>query len=113
MLSHIVGPYESVSVTEIVPDPVRFGRKNLAKFDLPRGQINPAGKPARCPGQTFDCILVSAAARTIPPSLVDQLGRDGRLVIPAQSSIYLVVRDDQGRVAGEEFLGFSFVPLIT
>ena len=97
LLSHIVGPSGSVSGTEIVPDLVSFGRKNLANFEFPQGRIDPAGKTVGCPGQTFDRILVSAAARTIPSSLVDQLGRNGRLVIPVQSSIYLVVRDAQGR----------------
>ena len=30
----------------------------------------------------FDAILVAAGAPTVPPLLVDQLGDDGRLVIP-------------------------------
>ena len=113
LLSHIVGPSGSVSGTEIIPELVDFGRENLAKFDFPQGCIHPAGETVGCPGRTFDRILVSAAARTIPPALIDQLERGGRLVIPVQSSIYLVVRDDGGRVMEEEFFGFSFVPLIT
>ena len=113
LLSHIVGPSGSVSGTEIVADLVRFGRENLAKFDFPQGRIAPAGETVGRPGSTFDRILVSAAARTIPAPLVDQLKRGGRLVIPVQSSIYLVVRDEGDRVSEEEFFGFSFVPLIT
>lgn len=112
LMSHIVGEGGSVRGTEIVPDLVDFGRENLAKFDLPQGRIDPAGEIVGRPGERFDRILVSAAARAIPTPLVDQLERGGRLVVPVQSSIYRVIKDHSGRVTEEEFYGFSFVPLI-
>lgn len=69
----------------------------------------PAGSP-------YDAIVVTAAAPRVPPSLVDQLSRDGgRLVIPvgddfAQELIRLTRWDDETEI---ERLGpVRFVPLI-
>jgi protein-L-isoaspartate(D-aspartate) O-methyltransferase len=112
LLSHIVGNTGIVRGTEIVADLARFGRENLAKFDYPQGRIDPAGEAVGLPGKRFDRILVSAAAAAIPATLIDQLERGGRLVIPVQSSIFRVLKDQAGRVTEEEFYGFSFVPLI-
>ena len=112
LLAHIVGPTGSVTGMEIVADLVRFGRDNLAKFDFPQAKIRPAGKTVGIPHRSFHRILVSAAAETIPDPLVDQLKPGGRLVIPVQSSIYLVAKDDTGEVVKREYYGFNFVPLI-
>lgn len=65
----------------------------------------------------FDRIIVTAAARNrVPPALLQQLGADGRLVIPLGKTVYsqrLLVysrRDDQ--LIKEEDLAVRFVPLV-
>jgi protein-L-isoaspartate(D-aspartate) O-methyltransferase len=64
------------------------------------------------PGRIFDKILVSAAAQTLPHSLLGQLGNGGTLVIPVQHAIVVVRKSEVGEVFQSVFEGFSFVPLI-
>lgn len=52
--------------------------------DGARGWPHPPGDPAGRALQ-FDRILVAAAASTIPPALVNQLGPTGRLIMPVGS----------------------------
>ena len=63
----------------------------------------------------YDAIVVTAAADTVPPALVEQLAPGGRLVIPVgtqgRQSLKLITRTAQGPVTRE--LGdVSFVPLL-
>lgn len=64
----------------------------------------------------YDAIIVTAAAATIPPALVEQLAPGGRLVIPVgepgAQQLRLLVRADDG-VRSERLEDVSFVPLIT
>jgi len=64
----------------------------------------------------FDRIMVTAAARFIPPSLLDQLAPNGIMVIPVGGSDYqelLVVKKDlEGQVSTESKGYVKFVPLI-
>ena len=71
------------------------------------------GWPEQAP---YDAILVAAAARDIPPALVEQLKPGGRLVIPVggthESQELLVLnKDAQGRVHQRGVLPVVFVPL--
>jgi protein-L-isoaspartate(D-aspartate) O-methyltransferase len=70
------------------------------------------GWPASAP---YDAILVSAAAPSIPPPLIEQLAEGGRLVIPVgdserQSMLQIVKR--AGGLAQESLLTCRFVPLL-
>jgi protein-L-isoaspartate(D-aspartate) O-methyltransferase len=72
-----------------------------------------AGYPERAP---FDGIMVTAAARSIPQALIDQLAPRGRLVIPIGSDplaqdLFLVERDQQGGVHQRRLFPVAFVPL--
>jgi protein-L-isoaspartate(D-aspartate) O-methyltransferase len=73
-----------------------------------------AGCPARAP---FDAILVTAAAaRTIPPALVEQLAPGGRLVIPLgrdplSQQLLLVEKDQDGSTRQRALFPVAFVPL--
>ena len=72
-----------------------------------------AGCPALAP---FDGIMVTAAARTIPHALVDQLAPGGRLVIPIGSDplaqdLFLVEKDQRGGVHQRRLFPVAFVPL--
>jgi protein-L-isoaspartate(D-aspartate) O-methyltransferase len=63
----------------------------------------------------YDVILVSAAAPSIPQSLLDQLSAEGRMVIPVgppHAQVLLLVRKQEGRVVTEVIEGCRFVPLI-
>lgn len=72
-----------------------------------------AGCPERAP---FDAILVTAAARTIPKALLEQLAPGGRLVIPLggdplSQDLVLVEKDRAGRVRERTLFPVAFVPL--
>ncbi|HYH43407.1 MAG TPA: protein-L-isoaspartate(D-aspartate) O-methyltransferase [Burkholderiales bacterium] len=71
------------------------------------------GWPTEAP---FDSIIVTAAAREIPPALVEQLKPGGKLVIPIGESggaqnLYLAEKQPDGRLARRHILGVRFVPL--
>ncbi len=65
---------------------------------------------------SFDRILVTAAARHIPPPLLQQLKPGGRMVIPVgpkwgSQRLLLVLKDDEGKVSTRSLLPVVFVPL--
>lgn len=64
----------------------------------------------------FDRIMVTAAARFIPPSLLDQLAINGIMVIPVGGSAYqellMIKKDSNGKVSTESKGYVKFVPLI-
>ncbi|HKD79871.1 MAG TPA: protein-L-isoaspartate(D-aspartate) O-methyltransferase [Candidatus Angelobacter sp.] len=87
----------------------RLGYRN-AKVVSGDGSL---GLPEAAP---FDAIIVSAAAPRVPPALVEQLARGGRLVLPVGNSqeqvVQLVQRDHEGNVSVHTLEGCRFVPLI-
>jgi protein-L-isoaspartate(D-aspartate) O-methyltransferase len=71
------------------------------------------GWPEQAP---FDSIIVTAAARQVPPALVEQLRTGGKLVIPVGDSLgaqtlYLIEKQADGRTRRREILAVRFVPL--
>jgi protein-L-isoaspartate(D-aspartate) O-methyltransferase len=72
-----------------------------------------AGVPSRAP---FHRIMVTAAATTLPQSLVDQLADDGIMVLPlgTQSGPQHIVKltKSQTGLAREELISVRFVPLL-
>jgi protein-L-isoaspartate(D-aspartate) O-methyltransferase len=106
-----------VSTIEIV-EPLAAGAKQVLT-DLGYDNIafrcgdGAAGWPERAP---FDGIIVTAAAREIPPALLDQLKPGGRLVIPvgpdlSGQDLLLVEKDAAGRVHERRLFSVAFVPL--
>ncbi len=72
-----------------------------------------AGWPDRAP---YDAILVTAAARSLPPALPEQLKPGGRLVIPIGRSSFnqdlvLVEKDAAGQIHRRTLFPVAFVPL--
>lgn len=64
----------------------------------------------------FDGILVAAAAKKIPPSLLEQLSDKGRMVIPVEKNIFvqdllLLSREDR-ELKKQSLCDCRFVPLI-
>ena len=71
------------------------------------------GWPEHAP---FDSVIVTAAAREVPPALVTQLKPGGKLVIPVGAPmgaqmLYLIEKQPNGQVTRREILGVRFVPL--
>ena len=65
----------------------------------------------------FDAIMVTAAAREVPPPLIEQLKTGGRLVIPVGSqrggqTLLLIEKRPDGKLTQREVLAVRFVPLI-
>jgi protein-L-isoaspartate(D-aspartate) O-methyltransferase len=73
-----------------------------------------AGWPEEAP---FEAIVVTAAADSIPPALLEQLAPRGRLVMPvgdpdSEQQLVLVQKDAAGRLASRELFPVRFVPLL-
>lgn len=113
LLAQIVGVSGSVTGLEIIPELVDFGRKNLKKYNFIHAKINQA-KPEILgnPNSHYAKILVSASASAVPKELFEQLSSPGALVVPVKNSICLFKKDLSGRIHTEEYIGFSFVPLV-
>jgi protein-L-isoaspartate(D-aspartate) O-methyltransferase len=112
LLAHLTGDSGEVLGVEIEADLVRFGSDNLAATRQPWASIHQAepgvlGLPDKAP---YDRILVSAEPRTLPDELVEQLVIGGRMVIPVQGTMLVVVREEDG-VEVTRHGGYRFVPL--
>jgi len=114
LLGHIVGERGSVLGLERIIELVAYGKERLARYRMPQAEIRAAGLGLGTPGETYDRILVSAAAGKLPEELVEQLVPGGRLVIPVESSILRVCApvSEGDTVSIESYYGFAFVPLI-
>lgn len=112
LLADLVGPAGEVRGLEIVPDLVTFGRTNLAATRRHWARIDAAtpevlGDPGQAP---YDRVLVSAGAIALPLSLVDQLAPHGRLVVPVQGEMLLVIAGEDGPIVTTHG-AYRFVPL--
>jgi len=112
LLAQLVGPSGEVWGVEIEPELVEFGAANLAGAHRPWARIVAAtpgvfGVPEHAP---YDRILVSAEPRRLPDELVGQLAEGGRMVIPVQGTMLLVVKQ-QGRAVVTRHGSYRFVPL--
>ncbi len=73
-----------------------------------------AGAPDRAP---FDRIIVTAAAATLPQTLVDQLADDGGIMVlplgpPSGAQVIIKLTKSQTGVARENLIPVRFVPLL-
>lgn len=113
LLSEIVGPKGRIFAVEIIPELVKFGRNNCKKIGIKNAQFFKAGKKYGLPEHSpFDRILVSAAARTLPTELIDQLKVDGKLIIPVQDDILEITKISEHDFTSVTHPGFIFVPLV-
>jgi protein-L-isoaspartate(D-aspartate) O-methyltransferase len=72
------------------------------------------GAPDRAP---FDRILVTAAAEDVPQMLLDQLGEDGKMVLPlgprhGPQTIVKLSKAANGELRREDLIAVRFVPLL-
>ena len=109
---------------EVIPDLARRARaalvaqgvRNVAvrEGDGGFGWPEPPGAEGDVP--PFDKIIVTAAAREVPPALLAQLRAPGRMVIPlgppeGPQRLELIEKDAAGNVAVRHVLDVAFVPL--
>jgi protein-L-isoaspartate(D-aspartate) O-methyltransferase len=106
-----------VYTIETVPSLAAGARERLARLGYANIEVREgdgwAGWPEHAP---FDAILVTAAAREVPPPLVAQLATGGRLVLPVGATpfsqhLLLVEKDAEGNVKEHGVLPVAFVPL--
>ena len=106
-----------VHTVEIVPALARACRERLARLGFANVAVHEgdggAGLAAEAP---FDAILVTAAARRVPPALAAQLKPGGRLAIPLgeegnPQELVLLAKNERGQVSSRPVLPVRFVPL--
>lgn len=112
LLAHLTGPQGEVIGVELDQDLARWGAGNVTAAGCPWASLRPAtpgvlGAPSGAP---YDRILVSAGAVRMPTALLAQLGDPGRLVVPVDGWMTLVVRQD-GEDETTTHGGYRFVPL--
>jgi len=106
-----------VHTIEIVPALACACRERLARLGIANVTVHAgdgsAGLPELAP---FNAIMVTAAARRVPPALVEQLKPGGRMAIPlgeawSSQELVLLQKDVRGEVAVRPILPVRFVPL--
>lgn len=106
---------DQVHTIEIIDELAEQGRSNLRESGYNEVSVRNAdgyyGWEEHAP---FDAIVVTAAADSIPPPLVDQLSEDGKMVIPVGSPFrtqrLMLVERDGGDVVTESLMPVRFVP---
>ncbi|MGZ6005726.1 MAG: protein-L-isoaspartate O-methyltransferase family protein [Candidatus Saccharimonadales bacterium] len=113
LLAQIVGKNGHIYAVEKVPELVKFGRKNCAKYGFKNVEFLAAGNEfGLSKFAPYDRILVSAAADELPTGLIDQLKINGRLVVPVKNSVLVIDKTAESKYSIAEHSGFLFVPLI-
>ena len=94
----------------------RRAETNLSKLDLKNVKVLVGdGSHGLREHAAYDAILVSAAAPSVPQSLVEQMADGGRMVVPVgppESQQLQLVRKKEDRITVEVLEGCRFVPLI-
>jgi protein-L-isoaspartate(D-aspartate) O-methyltransferase len=114
ILAELAGEVFSV---EVIPELGSRAAKVLAAEGYGRIALRVGdgslGWPEHAP---FDAIIVTAAARDVPPALLEQLGAGGRMAIPVgepwgDQELRLIHKDAGGTVTSRRVLAVAFVPL--
>jgi protein-L-isoaspartate(D-aspartate) O-methyltransferase len=115
VLAHLVRQVYSV---ETVPELASSARTHLEEFGCRNVEVRVGdghrGWPEHAP---YDAIMVTAAAREVPPVLLEQLKPGGRMMIPigeryATQDLVLITRDISGEARHRSILPVAFVPLV-
>ncbi len=115
MLAEIVAEVYSV---EFIDTLARSARERLERLGYSNVAIKSGdgreGWPEHAP---YDGIVVTAAARSVPGALLEQLGHGARLVIPIGApgqaqSLDVVEWDEAGNTVTRSVLPVAFVPLV-
>jgi len=114
VLSHLVEEVFSVERIEplLTQARLRFAALGYRNIHLSHADGG-WGWPEKAP---FDAIMVTAAAETVPEALLQQLGLQGRLVLPVgrqhgEQVLMLLTKDEQG-IHRQILEAVKFVPLL-
>jgi protein-L-isoaspartate(D-aspartate) O-methyltransferase len=106
----------TVWMMEINPQLAESARLRLARLGYTRIEVitgdGSVGLAAHAP---YDRVIVSAAAPSVPPALLDQLAEGGRLVVPVGSLEHqelLLLSKQNGVIATKHLDACQFVPLV-
>ncbi len=117
LLADVVGPEGKVYAVERIPQLKKFCSDNVRRAGYTNVEVLTSdGSRGLSEQAPFDRIEVAAAAKEIPPALIDQLAVGGKLVIPVGEyvqDVVLVEKLRRGQYRERRFPGFQFVPLVT
>ncbi|MFP6666422.1 MAG: protein-L-isoaspartate(D-aspartate) O-methyltransferase [Pirellulales bacterium] len=106
-----------VFTVERIPELAESAKSTLQRLGCSNVHVRVTNGAVGIPGESFDAMVVTAAANRLPSELLEQLADGGRLIIPigeqaiGQTMWRFTRRNEQ---IEEESLGqFSFVPLIS
>ena len=114
LLSRIVSKVYGI---EIVPELAEAARLRLNELGYSNIEIQTGdGWYGWKDDTTFDAIIVAATATEIPVALVEQLGNNGRMILPVGHTGWLqqlvLVKKTGGEITHKKLIGVSFVPLV-
>ncbi|HNQ04416.1 MAG TPA: protein-L-isoaspartate(D-aspartate) O-methyltransferase [Thiobacillaceae bacterium] len=113
----LAGLVKQVYSVEIVEALARQARERLSRLGYGNVEVRVGdghdGWPEHAP---YDGILVTAAAESVPPALMDQLRPGGNLVIPvgrpgSVQQLRVIHKQADGGIHTEDLLPVAFVPL--
>jgi len=114
VLSHLVKKVYSIEIVAALAQEAaeRLKRLHYANIEVRSGD-GYLGWREHAP---FEGIIVTAAAPTIPPPLIEQLKPGGNMVIPVGSPfgrqvLSVVSKDDSGHTVTNKLISVAFVPL--
>jgi protein-L-isoaspartate(D-aspartate) O-methyltransferase len=114
LLAYLVGQYGRVHAVEIIPDLVEFGRENCKRLNILNVDFHSASQEFGLNKHSpYDRILVSAATDAVPKTLIDQLRKFGKLVMPVNNDVLEITKTDQNKTETIAHPGFAFVPLVS
>jgi len=113
IIANMVGVKEKVVSTERIPKLARIARKNLAAAKIANVEVieydGTKGYEKEAP---YDRIIVTASALVVPQPLIEQLKPGGKMIIPVETELWAIRKDEHGHIH-RKMLGFyAFVPLI-
>ncbi len=116
VVAEIVGRRGKVIAIERIPELAERAKRTLEYLGYDNVKIVVGdGTKGYEPEAPYDKIYVTASAPDIPKPLIDQLKPGGRMVIPIgryEQYLYIVDKDERGRISRRVWGPVRFVPLI-
>lgn len=116
LLAEIVGEKGKVFAIELIPELCEFGKKNVSKYNFIKNGVVQFycqnalnGLPDQAP---FDRIIAAAASDIVPAAWKKQLKIGGRMILPVDNSLRLVIKKSESDFEERTYPGFVFVPFI-